>query len=48
MLYKTVNTNNILVTGGFGILGRSLINQLLINKKNNIFLLDRSSNKKVR
>jgi CDP-glucose 4,6-dehydratase len=46
MLYKTVNTNNILVTGGFGILGRSLINQLLINKKNNIFLLDRSSNKK--
>ena len=46
MLYKTVNTNNILVTGGFGILGRSLINQLLLNKKNNIFLLDRSSNKK--
>ena len=46
MLYKTVNVNNILVTGGFGILGRSLINQLLINKKNNIFLLDRSSNKK--
>ena len=41
-----MNTNNILVTGGFGILGRSLISQLLHNKKNNIFLLDRSSNKK--
>ena len=41
-----MNTNNILVTGGFGILGRSLIKQLLINEKNNVFLLDRSSNKK--
>ena len=41
-----MNKNNILVTGGFGILGRSLIRQLLVNKKNNIFLLDRSSNKK--
>ena len=41
-----MNINNILVTGGFGILGRSLIKQLLKNKRNNIFLLDRSSNKK--
>ena len=29
-----MNTNNILVTGGFGILGRSLIKQLLINEQN--------------
>ena len=37
---------NILVTGGFGILGRSLIKKLLLNKKNNVCLLDRSSDKK--
>ena len=41
-----MNTKNILVTGGFGILGRSLIKQLLNNKKNKVFLLDRSSNSK--
>ena len=41
-----MNVKNILVTGGFGILGRSLIKQLLVNKKNKVFLLDRSSNKK--
>ncbi len=37
---------NILVTGGFGILGRDLIKKLVKNKNHNIFLLDRSSNKK--
>ncbi len=37
---------NILVTGGFGILGRDLIKKLVKNKNYNIFLLDRSSNKK--
>ena len=41
-----MRTKNILVTGGFGILGRSLIKQLLNDKKNNVFLLDRSSNNK--
>ena len=37
---------NILVTGGFGILGRDLIKKLVKNKNHNVFLLDRSSNKK--
>jgi|TARA_Y100001970_G_scaffold120259_1_gene149094 CDP-glucose 4,6-dehydratase len=41
-----MNIKNILVTGGFGILGRSVIKQLLLDKKNKVFLLDRSSNKK--
>ena len=40
--------NNILVTGGLGILGNSLIKHLLSNKNKNlnIFILDRSKNKK--
>lgn len=36
----------ILVTGGFGILGRSLIKKLIKNKNYKVFLLDRSSSKK--
>ena len=36
---------NILVTGGFGLLGKPLVS-FLRKKKNNIFVLDRSKNKK--
>ena len=36
---------NILITGGFGLLGKPLVN--FLNKKNyNIFVLDKSKNKK--
>ena len=38
--------NNILVTGGLGILGREVISQLLNNKKNFIYLVDKEKSKK--
>ena len=42
-----MDIDNILVTGGFGILGKSLIKQLLVDRKKKIFLLDHTSNKKI-
>ena len=37
---------NILVTGGLGLLGNSLVNKLAINKNYKVFILDLRKNKK--
>ena len=33
---------NILITGGFGLIGRSLVSELSNNNNNNIFLISRN------
>mgnify|MGYP006090815147 FL=1 len=38
--------NNIIVTGGLGILGREVVNQLLKNKNNFIIIIDKEKSKK--
>ena len=38
--------NNIVVTGGLGILGREVVNQLLKNKNNFIIIIDNEKSKK--
>jgi len=40
--------NNIIVTGGLGILGREVVNQLLKNKDNFIIIIDKEKSKKNR
>ncbi len=37
--------DNLLITGGLGLLGKSLVT-FLNNKKNNIYVLDKSKNKR--
>jgi CDP-glucose 4,6-dehydratase len=43
---KSIIKNNILVTGGYGILGCHLVNFLSNDINNNIYLLDRNSKSK--
>ena len=38
--------NNIIVTGGLGILGREVVNQLLKNKNNFVIIVDKDKSKK--
>ena len=38
--------NNIIVTGGLGILGREVVDQLLKNKNNFVILIDKEKSKK--
>jgi len=42
-----MSKNNILVTGGFGLLGKPLVAKL-INSNNNVFILEKKKKKKIK